>query len=211
MKDISVSILNASNRLESVKKLNKTNCQYIHIDVMDGKFVKNKQFSPAEIQKIGCLSLKKLDIHLMVENPIHYLKYLGLLNISYITFHLEIKKDIHKVINEIKRYGFKVGIAINPGTNIDQIYPYLSEIDLVLIMSVPAGYGGQPFDINTVERIKNLSSEIKNRKLRTVLEVDGGINNDNITLLNESDIVVVGSYIINSDNYQAQIDSLKGV
>ncbi len=211
MNDISVSILNSSNRLESIKKLNKTNCQYIHIDVMDGKFVKNKQFSPVEIKKTGDLSLKALDVHLMVDNPIHYLQYLSLLNISYITFHLEIKKDIYKIINEIKKYGFKVGIALNPNTKVEEVYPYLNEIDLVLLMSVPAGYGGQSFDINTIEKIKIISEKIKDQKLRTLIEVDGGINDTNIKLLKNSNIVVVGSYIINSDNYQIQIDNLKGV
>lgn len=211
MRDISVSILNASNRLDSVKKLNTTDCKYIHVDVMDGKFVPNKQFSSTEIKKIGALSLKELDIHLMVENPIHYLKYFGLLNISYITFHIEIKKDIHNIINEIKKYGFKVGIAINPTTDIEEIYPYLKNIDLVLIMSVPAGYGGQPFDINTVERIKIVSTEIKTRQSQAVIEVDGGINNTNVNLLTGVDIVVAGSYIINSNNYQGQIDNIKGV
>lgn len=206
MKSISVSILNASNRSTCIKKLNKTDCEYIHIDVMDGKFVPNKQFSLSEIKKLGLISSKKLDIHLMTENPIKYLKTISLLNVSFVTFHIEINKNIDLIISEIKKYGFKVGLAINPTTPIEEIYPYLKKIDLILIMSVPAGYGGQVFDINTIKRIEQIKKEMNSN---TIIEVDGGINKENVNLLNDASIIVAGSYIINDNDYQKQINSLR--
>ena len=204
---ISTSILSSKNRKESIIKLNNTNTDYLHIDVMDGKFVPNYQFEVDEINNLISLSEKKIDIHLMVENPEEYLEKINhSSNIEFITIHIEINKDIKNIINKIKNKGYKIGLSIKPNTDIALLKPYIDEIDLILVMSVEPGYGGQEFISNTINRIK----EIRNLKENIIIEVDGGIKDNNINLLKENtDIAVVGSYIINQDNYNKAINILK--
>ena len=204
---ISTSILSSKNRKESIIKLNNTNTDYLHIDVMDGKFVPNYQFEVDEINNLISLSEKKIDIHLMVENPEEYLEKINHSNnIEFITIHIEINKDIKNIINKIKNKGYKIGLSIKPNTDIALLKPYIDEIDLILVMSVEPGYGGQEFIPNTINRIK----EIRNLKENIIIEVDGGIKDNNINLLKENtDIAVVGSYIINQDNYNKAINILK--
>lgn len=209
--EISTSILNAKDRIECVKKLNKTATKYIHIDTMDGIFVPDKQLNTIEeINNISEISEKLLDIHLMVENPIEYIEKLNDSNIEYITFHIEINQDIKTTISKIKEKGYKVGISLNPTTTIETITKYLSEIDLVLIMSVEPGKGGQEFIPETLNKIKELSKIIKENNYQTKIEVDGGIKDYNIKKIKESgaDIAVVGSYITKSNNPQQKIDIL---
>ena len=204
---ISTSILNVTNRVESVTKLNTTNTSYIHIDVMDGKFVSDTQFNNFnEINSINIVSKYPLDIHLMVENPIEYIHQLNSMNIEFITFHIEVEKDINKLINLIKEKGYKVGSAIKPNTDLNEIKPYLDKIDMILIMSVEPGKGGQPFIPTTTNRIKEVRKLIKGKNI--LIEVDGGINDETIIKVQDANIAVVGSYIINSDNYQHQIKKL---
>ena len=204
---LSVSILSAIDRIQCIEKLNQTNIDYFHIDVMDGIFVNNYQLPIEEIKELSNYTKKPLDIHLMVEDPESYIKELDNLNIEYITIHLEIKKDIKKIISQIKEKGYKVGISLKPNTDITQIIPFLSMIDLILIMSVEPGQGGQKFITSSLEKITKLKEQI-NETVK--IEVDGGVNNTNIKELKKVrvDIIVSGSYIVNSDNYQKQIDQL---
>ena len=206
---ISTSILNSNNRIESVKKLNRTNNSYIHIDVMDGKFVEDKQFSKInEINAINIMSDKKLDIHLMVENPKYYLRKLKDMNIEYVTVHIEIEKEIESIIKTIKGKGYKAGLAINPETDIEKIEKYLPNIDLVLIMSVEPGKGGQKFKTTTLKKLKELRKIIDENNYDVLIEVDGGINDEVIEKIKDADIAVVGSYIINDKNYYKSIEDL---
>ena len=206
---ISTSILNATNRIEATKKLNRTKTNFIHIDVMDGNFVEDKQFSKVnEINAINIISNKKLDIHLMVEKPKYYLRKLKDMNIEYITFHLEIDKEINSIIKTIKGKGYKVGIAIKPETDVKKVEPYLSEIDLVLVMSVEPGKGGQKFISSTTKKIQELRKIIETNKYNVLIEVDGGINEDTIEKIEKADIAVVGSYITKSNNYYKSIETL---
>ena len=203
---ISTSILSSNNRIESIKKLNNTQTDYIHIDVMDGIFVNNKQFPIDEINRLLPYSKKPIDIHLMVKNPEKYINNLNNLNIKYITFHLEIDNDINSLIKLIKSKGYKVGIAIKPNTNLTDVYKYLDDIDMVLIMSVEPGYGGQKFIEQTFKKINTLHQE----KPNITIEVDGGINNQNIEKLKSYvNIAVIGSYIINQIDYNKTIIELK--
>ena len=203
---ISPSILAAKDRIDSIKKLNKTSAEYIHIDVMDGKFVPNTQMPTSEILELEKYSNIPLDIHLMVENPIEYIEKLKNKNIEYITIHIEIDKDINKLINIIKSYGYKVGISIKPNTSPLELLPYLNQIDLILIMSVEPGFGGQKFMPHSLEKAKI----IKEFKQDITLEIDGGINNTNINEVKKYiDIAVVGSYITNKDDYNKAINTLK--
>lgn len=204
---LSVSILNAKDKEKTIKELNKTDISYFHIDVMDNIFVSQYSFSYQEVIELSSLSEKKLDVHLMHNNPLSYIeKIKDLKNIEYITIHLEIDKDIKYILNKIKDYGYKRGLSIKPNTNIDKIKPYLDDIDLILVMTVEPGYGGQPFLEDSPNRIKEIKRLIKDRDI--LLEVDGGINNKTLNLVKEADIAVVGSYITTSDDPISRINNL---
>lgn len=203
---ISTSILTSNNRIESIKKLNNTNSSYIHIDVMDNKFVPNYQLPIDEVKELSKQSNKLFDIHLMVEDPEKYINSINFKNIYNISIHIEINKDINKLINIIKSKGYSVGLAIKPNTSLELLDKYLDKVDMILIMSVEPGFGGQKFINNSVDRIKY----IRNKKPDILIEVDGGINIDTIDKIKYiSDIAVVGSYITNSDDYQKAINNLK--
>ncbi len=204
---LSVSILNAKDKEKTIKELNKTDISYFHIDVMDNMFVSQYSFSYQEVIELSRLSEKQLDVHLMHNNPLSYIeKIKDLKNIEYITIHLEIDKDIKYILNKIKDYGYKRGLSIKPNTNIDKIKPYLDDIDLILVMTVEPGYGGQPFLEDSPNRIKEIKRLIKDRDI--LLEVDGGINNKTLNLVKEADIAVVGSYITTSDDPISRINNL---
>lgn len=203
---IATSILNAKDRKESIIKLNNTNTDYIHIDVMDNIFVPNYQLPIKEVNELISFTQKKFDIHLMVENPLPYIKELNFQNIDSITFHIEINKDINELIKIIKEKNIKVGLAIKPNTEINTLDNYLDKVDKILVMSVEPGFGGQKFIENTPSRIK----EIKNKNNSILIEVDGGINNETIKDIKDiADIAVVGSYITNKEDYNEAINSLK--
>ena len=196
---ISVSILNAKDKKETIKILNNTDISYFHIDVMDGQFVSQVSLPVKETIEISEVSEKKLDIHLMHSSPLSYIeKIKDLKNIEYITIHLEIEEDIQNTLNKIKEYGFKSGISIKPNTDINKLIPYLNDIDLILIMTVEPGLGGQSFLENSPTRIKAIKNLIKDKNI--LLEVDGGINDKTIRLVKDADMAVVGSYITTSDN-----------
>ena len=203
---ISPSILAAQDRIESIKKLNNTNADYIHIDAMDGKFVPNTQMKINEILELEKYSNIKLDVHLMVENPEEYINKLANKNIEFITIHIEINKNIHEIIDRIKSLGYKVGLSIKPNTSPLELIPYINKLDLVLIMSVEPGFGGQKFMPNSLEKAK----QIKDLNKNIILEIDGGVNDTNINEIKKYiDIAVVGSYITNKENYQEAINNLK--
>lgn len=203
---ISPSILSSKDRIESIKKLNNTNADYIHIDAMDGIFVPNTQMPIKEITELEKYTTIPLDIHLMTEDPEKYIKHLENKNIEYITIHIEINKNIDKLINKIKSLNYKVGLSIKPNTKIETIIPYLDKIDLVLIMSVEPGFGGQKFIPTTLNKAK----ELRNLNKDIIIEIDGGINDSNIEEIKKyTDIAVVGSYITNSIDYNKAINNLK--
>ena len=202
---LSVSILASKDRKESINKINNTNTNYLHIDVMDGIFVENTSFPIEEIKQSSLISTKPLDVHLMVVNPINYIKELNLDNIEYITFHIELKDNIKNIIKHVKSINKKVGLSINPVTNIKELLPYINDIDMVLLMSVVPGKGGQKF----MPEVLNKIDIIKEHNKDITIEIDGGINEDTIKQLHDIGIVVVGSFITNYDNYQEQIDKLK--
>ena len=194
---INVSILSSTIKPQDiVKELDNTNADAIHIDIMDGKFVENKTWTIGEITKITKYSSFPLD---------------AMLNTNNITFHYEAVENIDKMINEIKDYGLKVGIAVNPDTDIKNIFPYLDRIDLVLVMSVYPGKSGQTFIEKTVDKIKELKKYITENDLKTFISVDGGINNETGKLCKDAgaDILVSASYIHNDIKHN--IDILKNI
>lgn len=194
---ISASFLTIDN-IDNVNKLVNCDIDYLHLDIMDGIFVDNKN----EVLEVP--HIKPLDIHLMVSDVYKYIDKYKTLNPLYITFHYETGVDILSVINYIKKFNIKVGLSIKPSTKVEEIIPYLPYLDLVLVMSVEPGKGGQSFIMNSVDKIKKL----KELKGNYVIEVDGGINDSTIKYVNNADIVVVGSYIT-SGNYEERIKNLK--
>ena len=204
---LSVSILNSKDRKEMIDKLNNANISYIHMDVMDGKFVSQNTLSFQELRELSSFSNKKLDVHLMMDNPEEYINNIkDLNNIENITIHLEIDKDIKKILSMIKSLGIKRGISIKPNTDINKLLPYLNDIDLILVMTVEPGLGGQPFIDTSTTRLKEIKKLIKDKDI--LIEVDGGINSNTINLVKDADIVVVGSYITCSDDPISKINSL---
>ena len=206
MLKIAPSILSSKDRVLDIKKLNETDIEYVHIDVMDNKFVPNYQLPANEVNQLSKISNKKFDIHLMVEDPLEYMNELTCNNIYNITFHVEINKDLDELITIIKNKGYNVGIAINPKTEIERLDKYLNKVDMVLIMSVEPGFGGQKFIDSTIDKIKY----IRVHAPEVLIEVDGGINLETIDKVKYiTDFVVAGSYITNSEDFQKAIDNLK--
>ena len=205
MKEVSGSFLSNNDKLYEIKRLNNSNVDYIHFDVMDGKFVSNKNITVSELPKLIDNVKKKIDIHFMVSNPDKYIEKICYYNIEYITIHYEIK-NLEDYIDKIKNYGFKVGIAIKPETDIEKIYYLLDKINLVLIMSVEPGKSGQKF-IDVSDKINKLKQEIINRKLNVKISVDGGINEEVLTYVKEADILVSSSFILS--DLDKNVDILK--
>lgn len=207
MKKVSGSFLSNNDKLYEINRLNNSNVDYIHFDVMDGKFVSNKNITVSELPKLIDNVKKKIDIHFMVSNPDKYIEKICYYNIEYITIHYEIK-NLEDYIDKIKNYGFKVGIAIKPETDIEKIYYLLDKINLVLIMSVEPGKSGQKF-INVSDKINKLKQEIINRKLNVKISVDGGINEEVLTYVKEADILVSSSFILS--DLDKNVDILKNI
>lgn len=209
--EISVSYLSSKySKEKTISLIEKTNANYIHVDLMDGGFVLNKNFTIDEITKLLSKHVKPLDVHLMTFDPIIYIDELSKLKPEFITFHVEATKDIIKTIEKIKNYNIKIGLAIKPSTDLYELMPYLPLIDLVLIMSVEPGAGGQKFIMGSVSKLNELIKIRQDNNLNFKIEMDGGINKDTIKYVMDLDIVVSGSYICMSENYQMQIDKLLG-
>ncbi len=206
---ISTSFLSSKNIPKDLLKLNETSTDYIHVDVMDGKFVKNKTMPFKEMKNIYKYTSKRLDVHLMVKNPKKYIDNYSTLNTEYITIHLELAENIDRYLTQIKNYGIKCGLAINPDTKVNELVPYLPLLDMILIMSVEPGKGGQEFIEETENKIKEIRILLNEYQSNVKISVDGGINNNTKKFCSESDIIVSGSYIINSDNFEEKINSLR--
>lgn len=206
---ISASFLSSHNIPMDLKKLNQTDVDYIHVDIMDGKFVPNKTMPFSEMKNIYKYTDKRLDVHLMVDKPEKYIPLYAELNTEYITFHVEVMDKIEENLELIKSYGIKCGLSIKPSTPVKSLVPYLPLLDLILIMSVEPGRGGQSFIEETEKKIKEVRELIRVYHSKALVNVDGGI--DDITKNNcqECDILTSGSYIIQSDNFQERIDSLR--
>ena len=212
--EVSASILsNEYKPKELVSKFNQKDVDYIHLDIMDGKFVENKTWSISEIKKILTNNTKKLDVHLMVKNPYKFIMEYALLDVEYITFHYEATKNnkkINELIEKTKELGIKVGLSINPNTNVNEIEEFLPKLDLILVMSVYPGESGQTFIKSVLYKIDILDKLRKEKNYNFKIEVDGGINNENVLNLKEKNVdIVVSASFIQDGNIKEKIASLR--
>lgn len=193
---------------EEILKLDKENIDLIHVDVMDGIFVENKNYTPEEFIYLVSNTNHPKDIHLMVSDVKKYVDGFKVINPNNITFHYEATTDVSGMINYIKSLGIKVGLSIKPKTEIKEIVKYLEYVDLVLVMSVEPGKGGQKFLEESTEKIEDLYKLREEYNYHYLIEVDGGINNETIKKCDKADICVVGSYITDGD-YKERIEELR--
>ena len=207
---IGVSTLNLREpEEEELLKIDGLNIDYIHVDVMDGIFVDNKTPDFEYFYNITKFTTKPKDVHLMVSDVKKYIDIYSRLNPEFITIHYEASSDVLSVINYIHNLGIKASLAINPTTQISEILPYLNDLDMVLVMSVEPGRGGQAFIEESVEKIEQLYLLRESNNYKYIIEVDGGVNNETIKKCSKCDISVVGSYIT-KNNYEESIRNLRG-
>ena len=212
---LSPSILSADFGIlaEQVKRAENAGAQWLHIDVMDGHFVPNISFGYSILEDVSKVTNLFLDVHLMISEPQKYVNEFIKSGANLIVFHIEAmdnKEDTLVLIHHIKENGVRVGISIKPNTPVDTIQDYLSLLDVVLVMSVEPGFGGQSFKEIALAKIKDLDTRRKENNDRYLIEVDGGINSDTVNFVKDyADIVVSGSFITNSNDYQESINKLK--
>ncbi len=210
---IAPSILSADfARLgEEVAAIDQAGADYIHVDVMDGHFVPNITIGPLVVDALRTVTDKPLDVHLMIENPDLYIPDFAKAGADIITVHQEAVPHLHRTIQLIHSLGKKAGVSINPATPVDTLDVIIDDLDLVLVMSVNPGFGGQAFIPSALDKIHSLRTVIDRRGLETELEVDGGVKVDNIAQVAAAgaDVFVAGSAVFNADDYQATIAALR--
>lgn len=196
---------------EEIIKVSKGGADFIHMDVMDGIFVPNISFGPPIIKSLRNLVSTPFDVHLMISNPYKYIETFVNAGADIITFHLESESNTFETINKIKNLGKKAGLAIKPKTNIESIYKYLEYIDLVLVMTVEPGFGGQKFMIDQMEKTRILKEKIISENLPLLIEIDGGVNLETMKTIKKYpvDIAVSGTCIFNSKDTESIIKNLK--
>ena len=195
---------------EELKTVETYGATYIHYDVMDGMFVPSLSFGPAILQSIRPASKLVHDVHLMIEEPIRYIEAFAKASADIITVHLEACEDLHATIAKIKECGCKVGVSIKPKTPVSALEPYLEELDMILIMSVEPGFGGQKFIPSSLEKIAEARSLVSEKGFDIDIQVDGGIYTHNVeeVLKAGANIIVAGSAVFNGDTKQNTIDMM---
>ena len=210
---VAPSILSADfgNLEKEIKSICEAGCDLVHVDVMDGHFVPNLTIGPVVVEPVSKASTKPLDIHLMVENNNFFVDLFAPLKPKYLSFHIESEKHPHRLIQKIRSLGISPAITLNPHTKVEDIEYLLEDLDMVLLMSVNPGFGGQKFIPSVIEKAKKLKELIKKRNPNCLIEVDGGVSDKNIKDLKDAgvDIVVAGSFVFGSSDYKKAIDSLK--
>jgi ribulose-phosphate 3-epimerase len=210
---IAPSILAAdfANLQRDVEMINKSQADWIHIDIMDGVFVPNISFGIPVTEAIHQHAKKPLDVHLMIVQPERYLETFKKAGADIISVHLEACKHLHRTIQQMKDLGVKAGVAINPHTSVNLLESVIAEIDLVCVMSVNPGFGGQKFIEHTYEKVKKLKAMIKSAGSKAQIEIDGGVNIENAPklLAAGADVLVAGNFVFKSPDPVATIASLK--
>ena len=211
---ISPSLLSAdfANLERDVKMLNESSADFIHLDIMDGVFVPNISFGIPVVEAVSRHSEKPLDVHLMIVEPERYTEQFARLGANVITIHQEATRHLHRAVQQIKARKVKAGVSINPATPVSSLEDIIADIDLVLVMSVNPGFGGQAFIDNTYKKLARLREMIELSGSKALIEVDGGVNDRNAAALFDAgaDILVAGNYVFKSPDPKAAIDLLKG-
>jgi ribulose-phosphate 3-epimerase len=212
---IAPSILAAdfANLQRDVEMLNKSQADWIHVDIMDGIFVPNISFGIPVTEAIHLHAKKPLDVHLMIVQPERYLEAFKKAGAEIISVHLETCKHLHRTIQQMKEMGIKAGVAINPHTSVNLLENIIADIDLVCLMSVNPGFGGQKFIEHTFEKLKQLKALIKVSESKALIEIDGGVNSENAPklLAAGADVLVTGNFIFKSKDPAATIAALKKI
>ncbi len=211
---VAPSILSADfgNLAQDVKAICEGGCDLVHVDVMDGHFVPNLTIGPVVVEAVEKAASKPLDIHLMVENNSFFVDLFAPLKPEFISFHIEEEKHPHRLVQKIRALGIRPALVLNPHTLPESIEFLLEDIDMVLLMSVNPGFGGQTFIPSVVERAKRLKVLIEKRNPKCLIEVDGGVNDENVKLLADAgvDVVVAGSFVYtHPEGVNAAIAALK--
>jgi ribulose-phosphate 3-epimerase len=210
---IAPSILSADfgNLAEDVRKVSEAGADYIHVDVMDGHFVPNLTMGPMIVEAVKKACDVPLDIHLMVENISFFIDMYKHLKPEFISFHIEEEKHINRVIQKIRNEGIRPAVVLNPATPVSLLEYIISDVDMVLLMSVNPGFGGQKFIPSILDKIKELRALASKKNPALLIEVDGGVNDKNAPLLRKAgaDILVAGSFVFKSNDYKKAIESLR--
>jgi ribulose-phosphate 3-epimerase len=210
---IAPSVLSAdfANLQRDIEMINNSDADWFHVDIMDGVFVPNISFGMPVLEAISRHATKTIDVHLMIVNPDQYIKTFAQLGANNLTVHYEASTHLHRTLQAIRAEGMKAGVAINPHTNVNLLEDVINDIDLVCIMSVNPGFGGQSFIENTYSKIRNLKEIIMRYNASTLIEIDGGVTDKNAVQLVEAgaDVLVAGNYVFKSDSPVHTIASLK--
>jgi ribulose-phosphate 3-epimerase len=213
MKKIAPSILSADfSRLgDEIKAVDAAGADYIHIDVMDGHFVPNITIGPLIVEAVRKVTSRPLDVHLMIENPDLYIPAFAAAGADIIVVHAEASHHLHRTVQLIKSFGKKAGVSLNPATSLHALDYILEELDLVLLMTVNPGFGGQSFIEACIPKIHALRGILDKRGLEIELEVDGGVKTDNISRISHAgaDVFVAGSAVFGSNDYHSTISALR--
>ncbi|WP_342430555.1 ribulose-phosphate 3-epimerase [Neobacillus sp. FSL H8-0543] len=214
MVKIAPSILSAdfAKLGEEIKAVEQGGADYIHIDVMDGHFVPNITIGPLIVEAVRPITTLPLDVHLMIENPDQFIEAFAKAGANYITVHVEACRHLHRTIQLIKSFGIKAGVVLNPATPVDTIQHILGDIDMVLLMSVNPGFGGQKFIPEVLPKIKKVREVAAEKGLTIEIEIDGGVNPETAKLCIEAgaNVLVAGSAIYNEEDYTKAISSIRG-